>query len=267
MGLLDDLRKQADVLKTEAEEEQERQQRLRNVYLAEINPKLIQIYRYLKEVVDHLNYINPDVLISYQLPVCGQIAGFRQTDYRIAADSSEEMHEIHFQFTCQREKRLHLRLENSHEIEKLSDYLAERRIQFHCKKEKDDNFLVTAAYFSISNRIPVLFKITANVEDSTIEFSISNFNELGGRKITLVGSQINDDLLDSLGRYILREEDSFPPLNISEEEVGAIRQKVMQEKKRLQEELRLAEEREREERSKMTKEKRLLKLFKTRIEK
>ena len=60
MGLLDELKKQSDVLKAKEQQEKERQQKLNQYYQDEIHPGMLNIYKYLNQMIEHLNYIKDD---------------------------------------------------------------------------------------------------------------------------------------------------------------------------------------------------------------
>ncbi len=261
MGLLDDLRQQAEDRKTDAEKEQERQQRLRRIYEQEINPKLLKTYRFLRELTDHLNYLKPEINVSYELPVYGIIDGYKQGDYNVTANSDKEMTEIKFRFTCAREKNIQFRNDKKADIDKINDYLLSKNIKFHCKKEKNDKQVITAADFNINGTVNILFQFKANIKNSTIDLAMSNIDDFGLRTTTLKPSSINDDFLDRLGKYILRKEHDFFSLKISEEEKQIIRKKLQAEKKRLEHELHSAEDEARRKQDQKKEEKSLKNIF------
>ncbi len=261
MSLLDELRHHADELKSEDEKEQERQERLQRFYKTEINPTLIKMYRYLHELVAHLNYIKPDIKVDYEFPLLGCIKEFSQGDYGIGADSDKEMKEIKFHFACSRNGVMRFHVVNNSEIQKLNDYFLKVGLQYHCKKEQDEKYNVTGAHYTVKAQVPIMFHITADIEASSINLHISNFEKLGLRKSIIKPDQITDDFLDRLGKYILREEEDFLQTKLSDEERSKIREKLLKQQQALDEELQLVEQQDDEEDAHHNKKQLLKKLF------
>lgn len=245
MGILDELREQAENKKSSTETENERKARLYKKYLTDINPKLQQFYNYLHELIAHLNYINMEIKASYDLPVVGISPDFKQGGYRLVADSDEEMKDIKFQFVCQREGEFCFSLDNRAEVERIEDFLLKNHIQFYCKKEKDQRYNVISGEFKVKPAIPVLIRLTADLAESRIVMTIVNFDMLGCRKLILTPEQINEDFLDRFGNYVLRRTAELVQTKLSEEEMRRIRDQMLLQQREQEEELRqlaLAEE-------------------------
>jgi hypothetical protein len=136
------------------------------------------------------------------------------------------MKEIRFVFMCRRKQDFDVHADNRGDVEKLEDFLAKHTLAHRCKKEKDSAFNVTGGYFTIGSTIPVAIHFSANIEKSAIDVHLVNFEEIGGRTAQIKPDQITDDLLDELGKYILRQENRFLKLELSEEERMRIRAQV-----------------------------------------
>ena len=240
MGILDELREQAESVKTSSETERERRERLHRKYVEDINPKLLQFYRFLHELVNHLNYIKLDVLASYDLPVVGKYDDYKQGSYRIVADSDTEMKDIKFQFVCERKGEFNFFIDNCAEVERVEDFFSKNHIQFYCKKERDERYNVVSGDFKVKGVVPILIRMMADIEESRIVMTITNFDDLGTRKLILKPEQINEELLDRFGNYILRREPTFLQTKLSEEDVKRIRERMQREKAEQDEELRQA---------------------------
>ena len=253
MGILDELRGQAESIKNSSETERERQERLLHYYRDEINPKMLEIYRFLHELVTHLNFVKPDVRATYSLPAIGSFSDFKQGDYRLVADSDTEMKDIKFHFCCERPGEFHCFLENRSEVERVEEFLSKNHVQFYCKKERDDRYNVVSGDFRVKSTVPVLFRIMADIAESRIQVAITNFDSFGVRKLILTPSQIDEAFLDRFASYIIRRESEFLQTKLSEQDMQKIRERMLQEKAEQEEtwrEIQKAEEAELFEQSK-----------------
>jgi len=242
MGILDELRGKAEDIKTSSETEKERLERLHQKYLNDINPKLIQFYNYLHELVTHLNVVNLELYTTYKLPIVGELSDYKQGQYKIVADSDTEMKDIKLQFCCEGRKEITFFLDTRSEVERVEEFLSKNHIKFYCKKEKDQRYNVTSGDFRISPIVPVLFRMTADIDASNIVMSITNFDGLGVRKLVLRPEQITEEFLDAFGSYIIRRESDFLKTKISDLDKQKIRDRIHEEKIVQEQELkRLAE--------------------------
>ncbi|TPW18351.1 MAG: hypothetical protein FD130_302 [Halothiobacillaceae bacterium] len=235
MGLLDELRDQAETLKSSSEYEKERQERLLTYYKNEINPRMMETYRFLHELVTHLNYVKPEITTSYTLPVVGNLGQFKQGDYKIVADSDTEMKEIKLQFSCDRAGGdITFRVKNKLEMEKAEEHLLKHYVRYYCKKERDERYNVTLAEFTVNPSIPVMVRFVAEIEESTISLQIVNHEGLDFRKVILTPDKITTGFLEQFGNYLLRREADFLRTELSEEERRRIRLRMIEEQRHLE---------------------------------
>ena len=238
MGILDELRDQAESIKTSSETEKERQERLYKYYLDELNPSLIKFYQFLHEFSTHLNFIKLEVNATYELPVVGTFSDFKQGDYRLVADSDTEMKDVKFQFCCERENEFQFLLENPRDVERVEEFFKKNHIHFYCKKERDDRYNVVSGDFRVKSTIPILVRLAADIENSCINVAITNFDGFGVRKVSLKPQQITEALLDRFGNYIVRRESDFLQTRLSDDDMRKIRERMLKEKQEQEQELR-----------------------------
>ena len=100
MGVIEDLKREAERRKQELSEEEACKVRKGAAYKNEIRPAMQAVFRYLNEMTEHLNFLKPEVGIRYTLPGYGEIRNLVQEDYRMAVDSTEQPKFIKLWFTC-----------------------------------------------------------------------------------------------------------------------------------------------------------------------
>ena len=247
MGILDNLRQKAEDLKSKEQQEQERLAQLQAHFRDQLQPKMIEIYKYLNEFAEHLNYIKPDIQIEYHLNAEGLKAVLKQENYKIQEDSVNETRLVNFRFDCSNPKDLAFVAGDKLSIDKNIEYLQRYNLQYQCKRNKDEKFDVTSAQFTVKCAVPIVFMFKGNVENASIDLICSNFDGLGTLRHAFKAHHFDEAFFDNLGRFILRENPEFLKLNISEDAIEQIRSQIAAEHRQRQEELKQADMIRREE--------------------
>lgn len=266
MGLLDDLKKQAaDQKARELSEQEQREQRFA-FYKEQIQPKLANVYSYLHEFTEQVNYVTPEIRMSYELPEKRVLADLSQKKYAVKIDSSENTRSVMLRFFCEDDGELLVQEHEKRKFEKFQDFLFEHTLRYQSRPYKDDKRDVIGGEISIEKRVPILFQFDADVENSCILLWIVNFETLGKRKITLLPEQIDESFLDELGRFVLRQIDSFMALDLADAQRDRIREQVEQDKAEKEQEM-LIREQERLEEEQRAEERKLVSRLKKQVKK
>ena len=250
MGVLDDLRKKSAEQRANEDAARRRKEEQQAFYQQEIRPRLEQIFTYLNELADQLNYIKPDLKYTYVLPGGVKLANLKQKDYSMEADSRDNMTKIAFKFFCLDEGKVKFSVDNKKTMDKLNEFMHECRLRYLTSQIKDDKQNVIGADITVENIVPIGFQFNADIENGNIILWIRNFEKLGIRKIMLLPRQVNEKMLDDLGKYIVREVDRFMQLDIDEQSKKELQEKIKQDKIRRELELKVAEQIRQEEEQK-----------------
>lgn len=241
MGILDDLKNQSQLQKAKEQQEQQRQADLVQYYQDKIQPKMLQLYLFLNELVEHLNYLNKDTPVHYPVMPDGTMQAFNQSEYKVTIDSATEIKNINLRFFCNLEKPLCFDIENEERIERYTDVLNSYRIPFDRKDKKDNDFKLIKAAFEVTGPITTHIIFKGDVENSQVEMLLTNMEKPGTQKHIIKGRHITEAFVDGLGKYILRENPEFLKLDIDDEDKEKIRQRVQEEQLRREKELEEAE--------------------------
>ena len=229
MALLDDLKATSEALKTEELAEQLHAEQLQAAYQRHINPKMRQIFRYLSELVEEVNYIKPSTKVDFELPVYGRMLGLRQEEYGLTVDSLESMRQIVLRFRCTGGQTARFKVSPPSVAADLRDQLLEHAMKFDCRDYFDDYRAVIGQRFEVEGEIPMLVRVEADIERTLIHIHITNFDAPIGRHAKYRPEQITPEFLDDLGNYILRKHSKLIQLPISEEERKELRQRMERE--------------------------------------
>lgn len=242
MGVLDELKQKSAEQQARETARREDQARREAFYRDEIKPRLEQLFGFLHEFSEHLNYVKPDIRTSYRLPENFRLQELRQGDYKLKCDSRESMTEIALRFFCQAEGNALIELTEKDRFNSMKEFLYRNRLAYQTRAYKDERHNVIGGQIAVEKKVPVIFKFEADITDSCIVLWIRNFTSLGVQKFILFPRQINDEFLEGLGRFVMREVDSFTKLELPEEQRRMIRAQIETERQAREEEIRQAEE-------------------------
>ncbi len=226
MGLLDELKQQAEQKRDIVARAEADQEARYDVFRESIQPKMVQLFSYLSEIVEQLNFVDSSIRVSYPIKTYAALSELQQKDYKIRADSMEGMKKIDFSFECIGEGRVEFDVENKLYIDRLEEYLNSVRLTYVCNKYKDSRHNVTSARFRVDNHVPVSFQFVADIDAGTIRVEIRNYHNLHIDRFTVDPQSIDEAFLDQLGKFIVRQDSSVFQLEISDEERNQIRQRL-----------------------------------------
>jgi len=241
MGILDDLKNQAEDKKAKEEQEKRRQIELHQYYQKNIHPKMLQLYTFLNEFIEHLNYIKNITKVSYPIAPDGSLVEFEQSDYKITIDSTKAITDMNLRFDCTLSEILVYEIENSERILSYTDVLHSYRIDFDRVDVKDNNYDLIRAKFKIKGPISVNIILQADIQTSSINMLLNNFDKPGSSKHIYKERHITEEFIDDFGKFILRQNPMFLKLDIAEEHKEQIREKIQEDLKLRQQELEEAE--------------------------
>lgn len=241
MGILDDLKNQSELQKLNEAKEAQRQADLLKYYQKSLHPKMLQLYTFLNELSEHLNYIKTETDVAYPVLPDGGMQEFKQSDYKVTIDSSKEVKEINLRFYCELSEPLIFELENSERIQRYIDVLHSYRINFDRTDTKDNNYDLISSKIKLNGPVPVNVILQGDVASSSINLILNNFEKPGVSKFTYKERHITDEFIDGLGKFILRQNPMFLKLDIAEEHKEQIRQNIQADLEQRQREIEEAE--------------------------
>ena len=243
MGILDDLKSQSEAQKAKEAKEKQEQENLLKIYQESLHPKMLQLYKFLNEFVEHLNYIKTETPVSYPVNPDTSKLEFKQEDYKVTIDSANEVKEINLRFNCTLNVPVIFEVENSERILRYTDLLQSYRIDFDRTDNKNSNYELISAKFKIVGPIPVNVILQGDVASSSIHLILNNFEKPGFSKHTYKERHITDEFIDDLGKFILRQNPQFLKLDIADDHKEKIRQNIEKDMQQRQYELDEAERR------------------------
>ena len=231
MSLLDELKKQAQAKQTKEQVDKQRQAELEARSRDEVLPKLVQIYSYLNELIKQVEILQPDVQVNYNLKGYGNLTGLGQGGYELRADSRDKMTNLVLGFYCTGEEEIKFQLETRQQVEQQKEYFKQHDLAYSSRDYRDERHEITHAQFSFEPRIRVSFEFQLAKDLATIMLTVRHYDGLGTRRYQLEPARIDGVFLDELGKYILRLDNTFLKLDISEDFRANLRQRLADDNK------------------------------------
>ncbi len=244
MGVIDELKREAERRKQKLSEEEAGKVRKEETFQNAIRPAMQAVLRYLREMTEHLNFLKPDVGIGYTLPGFGEVGNLVQEDYRMAVDSAEQPGFVKLWFTCRSPDDLVFTVTPSAKARDTRRFLQDLRLVFAEWPLRDASNDVVGLGFEVKFSVPVVFLFQADMENEVITMQVTNFKGLNTQRDSFPPNTVNDKWLEDLGNYILGRNVNLRALHISDQERQQIRQRLQISNAERKRELELALQRE-----------------------
>lgn len=244
MGVLEQLRDQVNRKQDDALDQQNIEQELAARYKGAILPKMQSIFVFMKEMVEHLTYLEQAVFIDDYSSRYPQLGRLIQTGYRINTDGimgyadPNRLMQVNVNFFCQNEGTFTYPLQGRSLIEQEVAFLSAYKVPFEWKYFQGVG-MVQNASFTVTRKIPVRFKFEVDYAASNIKILINNHENFGVYKKSFAPEEVDNDLLDEVARFMLRIDSDFIRLEITSEHKKIIRSKLEETQREYEEWLNL----------------------------
>ncbi len=245
MGLLDELKTEAQELKAREDDGQDPTQANAkpdgDVEQARrmLAPKMKALYNYFKEFNEHLNVVTPDVSGDYLLEGLGTLNNLRQGDYKLATDDPKSIQKFTFHWSCSGSGRQEYKITNPILAEKHRETLWNLNLRFN----KRDLQSGAGAVFVVEAFVPVSFEFEADPVKNVISLKLKNLGALGVVTHFYSPDKVNAELMDELAKCVLRRPNRFDELNgekMSDSLRQQLRENLEKERERRNTELHVA---------------------------
>jgi hypothetical protein len=211
MGLLDDLKQQADSLR-------EKQQVTQSAYdqnLQRAHAKLQEGLRYWLDLFNSLNIIKLPVPRYYYLEGgVTRLENLLQCDYkanarRLTIDHHDYVEAIELRFHCMAEGSLTLEKESEPMVRRLRDHLWANNLKFDVKEVRNERGYVERGIFTVKCEVPVAITIAADLDNAQIRTVTKNLEKLGEYAYLYDFDEFDRDVMEELGKVIVARPNTF----------------------------------------------------------
>ena len=204
MGLLDDLKKQADLVKTQ----QIHQQSLQGDKLKLVEDKMKQTFQYVHELLKQLGIVKPTSPLVYSIPGVTDFKSlvFAESfiDYRKKRINDKEYFDtVHFFIKWAGPDTYVTEKDMPPAMQRIREALWLSKIKFIEEEKKNAKGFVVGAKFIVPASVltDVIFK--ADHEQGKVNFQTTHMFGLGVEYLTVPALEITDSMLDDLAKALI----------------------------------------------------------------
>lgn len=220
MGLLDELEQEA-ARRRGGELDEDAQREARDLHWREqLRPAMEQLAEYLKKLSQNLTFLKKRIRVTYQLPGYGEVVAYADGPFDVREQMpGKHQHEIVFECVAQvaAEESSVTLADSAAKVRMINGVLQQHRFSGMQDTAKDANGNVTAARFQARGRVPLNVTIAASRESGVARIQFLNIEAHGTSGRNLTADQLTPALFDSIGRYLMREDQSFARESIADD--------------------------------------------------
>jgi hypothetical protein len=211
MGLLDDLKRQADTLRQKEQVSQE--EISQNLLLA--HAKLKDALHYWVELFNSLNVIKPEITRAYYLEGgAARLDNLRQSDYnvngrRLTVDHKDYIEAIVLRFRCASDQKLIVEKQTDPVVQRMREHLWSHNLKFDLKEVRNERGYVERGTFTILCEVPVVVTMVGDLENARINITAKNLEKLGEYTNVYDFDEFGKEVLEELGKVIIAKPNNF----------------------------------------------------------
>jgi len=207
MGLLDDLKKQADLVKTQ----QISQQTLQGDKLKLVEDKMKQTFQYAHELLKQLGIVKPTSPLVYSIPGVTEFRNlaFSESfiDYRKKKINDKEYFDtVHFFIKWSGPDTYTTEKDMPPAMQRIREALWLSKVKFIEEEKKNAKGFVVGAKFIVPASVltDVIFK--ADHEQGRLNFQTTHMFGLGVEYLSVPAHEINENMLDDLAKALIGQQ-------------------------------------------------------------
>ncbi len=210
MGLLDDLKKQAETVKTQ----QHLQQTLQEGNLKLVEDKMRQAFQYVNELLKQLAVLKPVNPMIYSIPGIGDLTnlGYAESfiDYRRKRLADRDcMDSISFYIRWSSDQTLVVERDMPAGAGKVRDVLFAYGLKFAEEEVKGQRGVAAVWRFSVQSTIVADVSVRADHEHGKLLVTGKNLEHLGTEDFAVPAAEVNESLLEEFAKMLLGQPGGF----------------------------------------------------------
>jgi hypothetical protein len=200
--ILEEYKRKANQIRQDMEQSGEQVNDLRVIRNMKVVTALQDIHRYLHELIEQLNFIEPDIRRSMSLGEFGELTNLLQGDYKLLYESSYNKETVNLYFSLNNEDQVEV------------DITENEGTKLQLEKLKNQGLLANyisrqPPRISIQGYVPVRLEFASDFDEACLNVSLHNFSQFEDANYKLNLDCVTEDELNQLGRFILRQENTF----------------------------------------------------------
>ena len=203
MGLLDDLKKQADAVKAQ---DTDKTESLRTSAVA-VDHALRRLFLYMNDLGKQLNVVQMPSPFKYDLPTVGPVEGLIVKDFFCDFRSKHFIDkdyygEVHCAYRAFSEKVLTVK-KGPDEMEKFRDFLWSNNIEHKSEQFRDQRKVITHEVFKVVCDFRIQAKVEGDHESGKIKIVTKNVAEFEVDIFNFMATEVNDQCVEEFAKFLI----------------------------------------------------------------
>lgn len=212
LGLLDDLKKQADALKAQ---DVDRTESMRATAVA-VDHALRRSFLYLNDLGKQLNVVQMPSPFAFELPTVGKIEGLVIKDFFCDFRSKHFIDkdyygEVQVGYRCWSENVLTVK-KGPDEMEKFRDILWQSNIEHKSEQFRNERKVITHEVFKVKCDFRVQAKMEGDHETGKLRIVTKNVSAFTVDLFNLLAHEMNDQATEEFAKYFIGRPSKWPEL-------------------------------------------------------
>ncbi len=212
MGLLDDLKKQADDALRQAPSARDLESRI-HPYFEAVHEALQKASRYLGELAQSLNVVKPDIRRQFYIEGSTKLSNLLQGDYttrdhRKTIGGNDYLTDVSLHCMCSGTEQLAFDKE-TRQANLMKEYLWAYGVPFQDRDIRDSNGRIVRSNITLSGKIPSVILLVGNWDTGGYELTLRNVELLGEVKQSFDAADINSDFFEEIGKVVLAQPNNL----------------------------------------------------------
>ncbi len=218
MGLLDELKQQADLALKQKREKEQVTQLGRNQTLQLAHAKLKDALLYWVALFDSLNVIKPEVRHNYYLDGGTiKLENLLQCDYTVngrrqTVNHVEYIEAVSLQYNCISDRKVTLEKQMDPVVRRTREHLVANNVKFDLKEFSNDYGYIERGIFTVNCDVSVAINIAADLPNLQITISTKNLEKFGEYRYIYDFDEFGQELLEELAKVIVARPNMFRTL-------------------------------------------------------
>jgi len=203
VGLLDDLKKQADALKAQ---DVDKTESMRTSAVA-VDHALRRLFLYLNDLGKQLNVVQMPSPFAFDLPTVGKIDGLIIKDFFCDFRSKHFIDkdyygEVHCAYRCWSDKELTVK-KGPDDMEKFRDVLWQSNIEHKSEQYRNERKVITHEIFKLKADFRVQAKIDGDHESGKLKIVSKNVGGFTVDLFNILAQEMNDQGTEEFAKYFI----------------------------------------------------------------
>lgn len=223
MGLLDDLKKQADLLKTQQMQAQQHDLPADRIKLVE--DKMKRTFQYVNELLKQLAVVKPTCPLTFSIPGVTNLQGLAFADSfidyrRKRINDKEHFDTINFYIKWASGGTVVIDCDSQSAVQKTHEALWASKVRFTEEERKSPRGMVIGAKFIIPAAVLTDIVIKADHDQGRLLVLAKNLFGLGVEQLVVAAAEVDEAMLDDFAKALIGQQSDFQKFRIVTEKTS-----------------------------------------------